>query len=114
MTCPKDPNPRQGTETHWVMTLDTFSSPVRKTLIPDRGRKLGVAVGNTGAGVSPKDPNPRQGTETNRYAGVDSVVVPVRKTLIPDRGRKPSGPEGPRCRIAPSPKDPNPRQGTET
>jgi len=37
---------------------------VRKTLIPDRGRKLHATQLLLLRTVRPKDPNPRQGTET--------------------------------------------------
>ena len=61
---PKDPNPRQGTETGIVLVAVTGFDPVRKTLIPDRGRKHAHCAVDRVADRRPKDPNPRQGTET--------------------------------------------------
>ena len=60
--CPKDPNPRQGTETQNRKPATVGVAIVRKTLIPARGRKLIFGVGHTEASN------------------------PVRKTLIPARG----------------------------
>ena len=86
---PKDPNPRQGTETHDGTCQSNDLNPVRKTLIPARGRKLTWSSTARVSCSGPKDPNPRQGTETD---------------YSPRLGNG-------RFR---SPKDPNPRQGTET
>ena len=41
LPCPKDPNPRKGTETRCWLRRGGGCRGVRKTLIPARGRKLG-------------------------------------------------------------------------
>ena len=87
---PKDPTPRQGTETFHPQSRARGDTAVRKTLIPDRGRK--------------------------HYLDTEALHegLKVRKTLIPDRGRKQTISAPFQVSISLSPKDPNPRQGTET